>query len=34
MVDIVSGYHADNVFNGFLAALGVLSVVFPLIGRE
>jgi hypothetical protein len=34
MVEIVSGYHADNVFDGFLSALGVLSEVSPLRGRE
>ena len=34
MVDIVSGDHADDVLDGFLAALGMLAVVLPLIGGK
>ncbi len=34
VVDIVSGDHADDVLDGFLAALGMLAVVLPLIGRK
>jgi len=34
MVDIVAGYHADDVLDGFLAALGMLAVVLPLLGRK
>src|SRR6266404_2327797 len=31
VIDIVSGDHADDVLDGFLAALGMLAVVLPLI---
>ena len=34
MVEIVSGYHADHVLDGFLAAFGMLAVVLPLIRRK
>jgi hypothetical protein len=34
MVDVVPGDHADYRFDGFLAALGVLSAMLPLAGRE
>jgi hypothetical protein len=34
MVDIVTGKHADDVFDGFLTALGVHSVVLPLGGCQ
>src|ERR1019366_5029003 len=34
MVDIVSGYHAYDVLDRFLAALGMLAVVLPLIGGK
>ncbi len=34
MVDIVSGDHADDVLDGFLAALGMLAEVLPLIGGK
>ena len=34
VVDIMSGDHADDVLDGFLAALGMLAVVFPLIGGK
>ena len=34
VVDIVPGYHADDVLDGFLAALGMLAVLLPLIGGK
>jgi len=34
VVDIVSGYQADDVLDGFLAALGMLAVLLPLIGGK
>jgi hypothetical protein len=34
VVEVVAGEHADSVFNGFLAALGVHSVMFPLRGGQ
>src|SRR5208283_3842028 len=34
VVDIVSGHHADDVLDGFLAAFGMLTVELPLVGRE
>ncbi len=34
MVDIVAGDHADDVLDGFLAALRMLAVVLPLVGRK
>src|SRR5260370_32963584 len=34
MVDVVSGYHADDVFDRFLSALGMLAVELPLIRRK
>lgn len=34
MIDIVSGYHADDVLDGFLAALGMLTKMLPLVGLE
>src|ERR1700687_5094887 len=30
----MSGDHADNVLDGFLATFGMLAVVFPLIGGK
>ena len=34
VVDVVSGKHAHDMLNRFLAALGVYSVVFPLLRRQ
>jgi len=34
VVDIVSGDHADYMLDRFLAALGMLAVVLPLIGGK
>ena len=34
VIDIMSGDHADDVLDGFLAALGMLAIVLPLIGRK
>ena len=34
VVDIVSGDHADYMLDGFLAALGMLAVLLPLIGGQ
>lgn len=34
VVDVVAGDHADYVFDRFLAALGVLAEVLPLIGGK
>lgn len=34
MVDVVTGHHADDVFDGFLAAFCMLAVELPLIGRK
>src|SRR5258708_29357875 len=34
VVDIMSGYHADDVLDGFLTALGMLAVLLPLIGGK
>jgi len=34
MVDVVSGDHANDVLDGFLAAFGMLAVVLPLLGRK
>jgi hypothetical protein len=34
VVEIVAGEHADSVFNGFVPALGVHAVMFPLLGSQ
>jgi len=34
VVEVVAGHHADEMLDGFLAALGVHAEVLPLLGRE
>jgi hypothetical protein len=34
VIDIVSGDHADNMLDGFLATLGMLAILLPLIGGK
>ena len=34
VIEVVSGDHADNGFDGFRASLSVYAVVLPLFGRE
>jgi len=34
VIEVVASEHADDVFDGFLAALGMHAVVFPLFRRE
>ena len=34
MIDIVSGEHADDMLDGFLAAFGMHSIMLPLFWRE
>src|ERR1700693_6128905 len=34
VVDVVAGEHVRDVLDGFLAALGVHSILFPLLGGQ